>query len=84
MPNSTVEHRARLFRSGYDQTVRIPHELELPGQEVLIRKEGNHLILEPVPPASELATLLVSWQALENEQLPDVDEGLLPLDDIKL
>jgi len=33
--------------------------------------------------APDLATLLAGWEPLD-EILPDVDEGLLPLDDIRL
>jgi antitoxin VapB len=47
----------RLFRNGRNQAVRIPRDLELPGQEALIRKEGDALILEPKRPGSLLAVL---------------------------
>jgi antitoxin VapB len=79
---STGRH-ARLFRTGRNQAVRIPREFELPGNEVVIHKEGDKLILESVGRPSGIAELLASWQPLD-EQLPDVDEGLLPLDDVEL
>ena len=47
----------RLFRNGRNQAVRIPRDLELPGNEALIRKEGDVLILEPKRPHSLLAVL---------------------------
>lgn len=40
--------RAALFRNGSNQAVRIPRELEMEGSEVLIRKEGDPLILTPI------------------------------------
>lgn len=83
MPNPTVERRARLFRNGRNQAVRIPREFELPGNEVILRKEGDRLIVDPVRKPNSLAELLASWEPVE-EEFPDVDEGLLPLDDIKL
>jgi antitoxin VapB len=83
MLNSTNERHARLFRNGRNQAVRIPREFELPGQEVIIRKDGDRLILEPVRKYNSLAELLASWEPLD-EEFPDVDEGLLPLDDVKL
>jgi len=83
MPNPTVERRARLFRNGRNQAVRIPREFELPGNEVILRKDGDRLIVSPVRKPDSLAELLASWETLE-EEFPDVDEGLLPLDDIKL
>jgi len=43
----TIRH-ANLFRNGRNQTVQIPREMELPGKEVLIHREGYRLIIEPV------------------------------------
>jgi antitoxin VapB len=51
------ERSVRLFRNGANQAVRIPRELELPGNEALIRKEGDGLIIIPKRPRSLLATL---------------------------
>jgi hypothetical protein len=48
-----------------------------------IRRDGERLIVEPVKRRQDLATLLAGWQSLD-EPFPDVDEGLLPLDDIRL
>ena len=47
----------KLFRNGRNQAVRIPREFELPGEDALMRKEGDRLILEPAPPPSLLARL---------------------------
>lgn len=63
--------------------MRIPREFELPGDEVLIYKDGDRLIVEPVKKISGLTDLLASWEPIEDD-FPDVDEGLLPLDDIRL
>lgn len=72
----------KLFRNGRNQALRIPKELELEGNEAIIRKEGNRLIIEPIRKINLLA-LLDSWDNLE-EEFPDVDEGLLPADDMSL
>jgi virulence-associated protein VagC len=37
--------------------VRIPREFELPGEDAIIRKGGQRLIIEPAPPKSLLAGL---------------------------
>jgi antitoxin VapB len=37
----------KLFTDGQNQAVRIPQEFQLPGNDVLVRKEGNQLIIEP-------------------------------------
>ena len=47
----------KLFRNGRNQAVRIPREFELPGTDAIMRKEGQRLIIEPVPPKSLLAVL---------------------------
>lgn len=83
IPSQTTERRARLFRNGRNQAVRIPREFELPGDEVILYKDGDRLIVEPVKKLSGLAELLASWEPIEDD-FPDVDEGLLPLDDIRL
>jgi antitoxin VapB len=69
-----------LLPNGTDQVLMIPHEFALPGTEVLLRKEGNRLIVEPIPSGS----LLVLLTTLEDtvDDFPDVDAGLLPLDEI--
>jgi len=51
------EQRVELFRSWRYQAVRIRREFELPGKDVIMRKEGDRLIIEPAPPKSLLAVL---------------------------
>ncbi len=76
-----TERHVKLFRNGRNQAVRIPREYELPGNEAVIRKEGARLIIEPVQHRS-LLQVIGDWKPLP-EDFPDVDSGLLPLDDIK-
>lgn len=40
---------AKLFRHGRSQAVRLPKAFRLPGTEVRVRKEGDKVILEPLP-----------------------------------
>ena len=42
------ERHVRLFRNGRNQALRIPREFELEGDEAIVRKEGDRLIVEPV------------------------------------
>ncbi|WP_306477257.1 antitoxin [Methyloversatilis sp.] len=67
-----TERHASLFRNGRNQAVRIPREFELEGAEVLIRKEGNSLILTPIR-KNRLLDLLASWAPLD-EGLPEVED----------
>jgi antitoxin VapB len=77
------ERHVRLFRNGRNQALRIPRELELDADEATIRKDGERLIVEPVRRRPDLATLLAGWEPFD-EPFPEIDAGLLPLDDIRL
>ena len=88
----TSTRHARLFRNGANQAVRIPKEFEFPPGEVTVKKVGNSLVLEPVvvkPVKGSLAALVAALESMKDwpvveEPFPDVDEGLLPLDEIIL
>jgi antitoxin VapB len=67
-----AERYVKLFRNGRNQAVRIPREFELPGHEAILRKEGQRLVIEPVPPKSLLA-VLQSLKTLD-EDFPAVED----------
>jgi antitoxin VapB len=67
-----IERHVKLFKNGRNQAVRIPREFELPGEDAIIRKEGQRLIIEPAPPKSLLAVLAA---------LPTLDEEIPPIED---
>lgn len=77
-----IERHVRLFRNGRNQALRIPREFELEGDEAILRKEGDRLIVEPVRKGRLLA-LLGTLEPLD-EPFPDVDEDLAPLDDVAI
>jgi antitoxin VapB len=81
MLDTSTERRARLFRNGRNQAVRIPREFELPGQEVIIRKDGDRLIVEPVKKYNNLAELLASWEVIE-EEFPEIEDPPVKPEDI--
>jgi antitoxin VapB len=66
------ERAVKIFKNGRNQAVRIPREFELPGEDALMRKEGDRLIIEPLPPRSLLAVLAT---------LEPLDEDFPPIDD---
>ena len=76
------ERRVKLFRNGSDQTVRIPAEFELPGDEALIYRRGDRLVIEPVRKQSLLA-VLAGLTPLD-EDFPSIDEEQPPLRDVAL
>ena len=91
-PDVGIERQVRLFRNGANQAVRIPKEFELPGKEAMMRRDGDRLIIEAIKPAhpkgspAALLAALEKWAAEGplDEEFPDVDAGLLPLDDVML
>jgi antitoxin VapB len=67
-----AERHVKLFRNGRNQAVRIPREFELPGDEAVMRKEGDRLIVEPLRRKS-LIELLDSWEPID-EEFPEIDD----------
>ena len=76
------ERHVRLFKNGRNQAVRIPVEFELPGDEAIMRKDGDRLIIEPAKKRDLLDWLktIEPW----DEAFPEVDEDLLPVEDVEL
>jgi len=77
---AATTRRVRFVRNRYNQMLRIPREFELPGEEAILRKEGNCLIVEPADTGS-LADLLLSWEPL-HEEWPEIED--LPAEDVRL
>jgi antitoxin VapB len=67
------ERFVKLFKNGRNQAVRIPREFELPGDDAIMRKDGDKLILEAAPPRSLLA-LLATLEPL-GEELPAIHDN---------
>lgn len=74
------ERHVKLFKNGRNQAVRIPREFELPGDEAVMRKEGDRLIIEPAGPTSLLA-VLAALRPLD-EAFPPIPD--LPVDDVEI
>ncbi len=72
------ERQISLFRNGSNQAIRIPREFELEGEHATIRKEGNCLIIQALPPKNRLLALLPTLEAID-EEFPEIEE--LPLID---
>ena len=74
-----VERHVKLFKNGRNQAVRIPREFELPGEDAIIRKDGERLIIEPIPPKSLLA-IFATLPTLDEEFPPIQDSPAEPVD----
>jgi len=68
----TAARRVKLFKNGRNQAVRIPREFELPGEDAIIRKDGDCLVIEPAPRKSLLEVLAT---------LSPIEEDFAPIDD---
>ena len=79
---SQTERHVRLFRNGRNQAIRIPRDLELEGNEAILRKEGDRLIVEPIR-KGRLLELLSTMEPLD-ELFPDVDDDLPAADDVAI
>jgi antitoxin VapB len=66
-----TERLVRLFKNGRNQAVRIPRDLELPGREAILRREGRRLVLEPVARRS-LRAVLARLKPLD-ETFPSIE-----------
>jgi antitoxin VapB len=66
------QRHVRLFRNGRNQAVRIPVEFELPGDEAIMHRDGDRLVIEPVRKRGLLA-LLETMTPLD-EDFPEIDD----------
>ena len=89
MDMSIPPHESRLFMNGRNLAARIPRSMDFGTRDITIRPFGNGVLIEPrvtTAPKGSLACMLALLATMEpiDDEFPDVDEGLLPLDDIYL
>ena len=68
------QRHVRLFRNGRNQAVRIPVEFELPGDEAIMHRDGDRLVIEAVRRRG-LVALLKTMKPLE-ERFPEIDDSV--------
>ena len=66
------QRHVRLFRNGRNQAVRIPVEFELPGNEAIMHRDGDRLVIEPVRKRG-LVALLKTMKPLK-EDFPEIGD----------
>jgi antitoxin VapB len=57
-----LSRQVSLFRNGRNQAVRIPREFEIDGTQAMMRKEGNRLIIEPIPNRNQALLDLLAFE----------------------
>lgn len=66
------QRHVKLFRNGRNQAVRIPVEFELPGDEAIMHRDGDRLVIEPARKRGLIA-LLKTMKPLD-EKFPEIDD----------
>lgn len=80
----SLVREAKLFRNNRSQAVRIPADFELPGDRVMIHREGDRLVIQPIR-RKNILEVLASLQPLgPDDQFPDIDDTLLPVKTVDL
>ncbi|CAM5286169.1 AbrB/MazE/SpoVT family DNA-binding domain-containing protein [uncultured Sphingorhabdus sp.] len=76
----TDQRHVRLFRNGRNQAVRIPVEFELPGDEAIMHRDGDRLVIEPVRKRGLIA-LLKSMKPID-EAFPEIPDPVAPAETV--
>jgi antitoxin VapB len=70
-----MERRVKLVRQGGRQIVEIPPEFELTGDEAILTKTGDRLIIEQPARRESLLAHLATQKPIEDE-FPAIDDPL--------
>lgn len=85
MPAPQSRH-VRLFRNNRNQAIRIPVEFELPGEDAVITRDGDRLIIEPARRKVGLLALLAEWRAepplAPEDDFPDIEDAPVKPEDV--
>jgi virulence-associated protein VagC len=69
-------YRAKVFKNGGSQAIRLPKECRVEGEEVIVRKRGDRLVIEPAHAESTWSPAFVKrfLRGLPNPSFPDRPE----------
>ncbi len=76
----SAQRHVKLFRNGRNQAVRIPREFELPGDQAVMRREGDRLVIEAAPAKRTLREVLASLEPVEAPMQGVEDQPPEPFD----
>jgi antitoxin VapB len=62
----------KLFRSSHHQVIRIPVEFKLPGEESMMHREGDRLVIEPLR-KRDLLALLKTMESFDGD-FPEIND----------
>jgi antitoxin VapB len=75
----TAGRRVKIFKIGRHQAVRIPREFEFLGEDAIMRKQGERLVIGPAAPQFLLA-LLKTLKPIEADFAPIPDQTPEPFE----
>lgn len=82
-PETPEVGRAKVFQNGRSQAVRLPKAFRIQGDEVIVRREGDAVILEPIKkrawPKGYWGRMARLKRDLELGNVPQLGGGLLDL-----
>jgi antitoxin VapB len=78
-PNNDPGAARQTFQERAQPSGSNSREFEFPGEDAVMRKEGERLIIEPAPPRS-LLSLLATLKPLEEDFQPIPDHAPDPVD----
>ena len=68
-----AERHVRIFKNGRSRAVRIPKELDIFGDEVVMRGEQGRVIIER-PRKEALRDILARLEPIADEEWPEIDD----------
>lgn len=75
-----AKRHVKLFRNGRNQAVRIPVEFELPGNEAVMHRDGDRLVIEPLR-RRRLSGLLAAMKPLD-ATFPQIEDAIPPAEKV--
>jgi antitoxin VapB len=77
----STERHVKLFRNGRNQAVRIPREFELPGEDAVMRREGDTLVIRAKSKPTTLDEFLDTLEPTD-DPFPEIDDPPTKPEDI--
>ena len=68
-----AERHVRIFKNGRSRAVRIPKDLDIFGDEVVMRMQGERLLIEK-PRSETLGEIFARLEPITDEEWPEVDD----------
>ncbi|WP_404385285.1 antitoxin [Caenispirillum salinarum] len=68
-----AQRTLKIIREGGEQRISLPADMQFPGDEVTVTREGDRLVISPKR-RKTLEDLLAKWEPIDDE-FPDIDDA---------